>query len=85
MYLRRLRLVVFLRRQLAGIRMSALGEALSSASWATAADKASVVEWPGENQISPTPLAGVQPKVNCLSLPPTRQDLTQGQWLESRL
>ena len=44
MFLRRLRLVVFLGRQLAGIRKSALGEALSSASWATSADKASVVE-----------------------------------------
>ena len=44
MFLRRLRLVVFLRRLLAGIRTSALGETLSSASWAAATDKASVVE-----------------------------------------
>ena len=61
MFLRRLRLVVFLRRLLAGIRTLALGEVLSSASWAAAADKASVVEWPGENRISHTPLSGVQP------------------------
>ena len=61
MFLLRLRLVVFLCH-LAGIRTSALGEAMSSALWAAAADKALVVEWPGEDRISPTPLAGVQPK-----------------------
>ena len=44
MFLRHLRLVVFLRCLLAGIRVSALGETLSSASWAAAADKALVVE-----------------------------------------
>ena len=44
MFLRRLRLVVFLRRLLAGIRTLALREALSSASSAAAADKTSVVE-----------------------------------------
>ena len=45
MFLSRPLLVVFLRRLLAGIRTSALGEALSSASWAAAtADKDSVVE-----------------------------------------
>ena len=44
MFLRCLWLVVFLCRLLAGIRTSALGEALSSVSWAAAADKVSVVE-----------------------------------------
>ena len=39
MFPRRLRLVVFLRRLLAGIRTSALEEALSSALWAATADK----------------------------------------------
>ena len=63
MFLRRLWQVVFLRRLLDGVKTSALGEALSSAAWAATADKASVVEWPGENRISPTPLAGVQPKL----------------------
>ena len=38
MFLRRLQLVVFLGRLLAGITMSALGEALSGASWAAADD-----------------------------------------------
>ena len=55
---------MFLRRLLAGIRTSALGEALSSASWAVAADKASVAEWPGENRISPTTLASAQPNAS---------------------
>ena len=36
MFLRRLRLVVFLRRLLAEIRTSALRDALSSSSWAAA-------------------------------------------------
>ena len=44
MFLRRLRLVIFLHRLLAGIRTSALGEALSSAPWVAAANKVSVVE-----------------------------------------
>ena len=57
----------------AGIRTSALEEALKSASWAATADKASVVEWPGENRIPPTPLADVQPKLDiCHCLPPDR-------------
>ena len=55
------KVVVFLRRLLAVIRTSALGEAWSNASWSPAADKASVVESPGENGISPALLAGVLP------------------------
>ena len=55
---------MFQRRLLAGIKRSALGEALSSASWAAAADKVSVVEWPGENRIAPTPLACIQPNAS---------------------
>ena len=69
MFLCRLRLVVFLRRLLAGIRVSALGEALSSASWAAATDKASVVELTREESNS-SRILDVQPNLQTVSILP---------------